>query len=400
MSDDILDKFQKANALAQSGGGSRGPQTLNVYANVVKGENRVRLGGVFVIMNQHFVNEVIQPQFVRQKGGMQQDNKNKFPISVTCLNWDIDNEKEVADEFRCCPLCDLRMAARKLERDVKNSDNPNKEKLAKDLNNVSGKAMPRTKYMWPAIMRADPYVLIKGDDGQEKKAVGWKVLKLSPEANKGIETLYKQYPKLLTAEEGCDVTVMKNVDKRTSYTVTFALSGAGIAVTPLTAEELAMPTLELKRFVMNHVSPRSLFTALPEHYQELITKVTGKKAEDYPEESPIKRERADSGSAVKTEDVDIAGDYEGEATPPPPPPMRAPAKAAVVAAPKTPPAPPKMPAAPKAPAKPPAPPKPVAPPPPPPKTEDPMPACFGTCDRSDAQCAECQVIDACEAKKG
>jgi hypothetical protein len=168
MSDDVLDKFQRANALAQSGG-SRGPMTLNVYAKLNAGENRVRLGGVFVITNEHFVAELLQPQFVRQKNVSAQDNKNRFAMSITCLNWDIDHEKEIPDELKCCPLCDLRFSARKLERDVKSGSHADKEKLAKDLATISGKAMPRTKYMWPAIMRADPNVLVRGDDGKEYK---------------------------------------------------------------------------------------------------------------------------------------------------------------------------------------------------------------------------------------
>jgi hypothetical protein len=230
---------------------------------------------------------------------------------------------------------------------------------------------------------------------------GWKVLNLPMEANKGIENLLKQYPKLLDVEEGVDIIITKTKGMRTTYSVSFALNGINIAMTPLSEEERAMEPLDMKRFIFSHPSPRQVFVALNENYQELITGVVSRGAEDYPEEPPIKRERSESfgKTATKSESADLSGEY---ATPAPVAPPRAAApRVPAAAAPQPKPAavPPK-PSAPKPPA-----PKPVAPAPKPeappaaPVSDVPTPACFGTCDRSDPQCSECSVINECEAKK-
>lgn len=415
--EDILKKFAAANALAKNsgGGGYSGARTGNQWGNVEYGENRVRLGGVFIMTGQHFVEKLMQSQFMRSK---QQgaDNKGKFSKSMTCLNWNIDQEKSVSDEYKCCAICDLRTAARKAEKDAKDSKTltaEEKEKLMAQFSTISGESVPKTRYLWPAIMRADPNVTIEEENGAKRECIGWKVLNLPKEANEGIEKLLKQYPKLIDPDEGVDIIITKTKGKRTSYTVGFALNGINIAMTPLTDEEKAMEPLDMKRFVFNHPSPRQVFVALNESYQELTTSVTGKGAEDYPEEAPIKRERHDAvKTETKSEAADLSGEYAGEEAPAPtPPPVRAAAPKApapVAQPPKA--APPKTsapkPPAPKPVAPPPAP-KPVAPPPVPkpaapeaaPASDVPTPACFGTCDRADPQCSECAVINECETKK-
>jgi hypothetical protein len=339
---------------------------------------------------------------------------------MTCLCWNIDQEKPVGDEHKCCAICDLRQAARKAEKDAKDSEAlsaEDKAKLMKQFSSLSGDSMPKTRYLWPAIVRADTMITVEDEKGVKTEMLGWKVLNLPMEANKGIENLLKQYPKLLDPDAGVDIIITKTKATRTTYSVQFALNGTSIAMTPLSDEEKAMEVLDMKRFVFNHPSPRQVFVALNENYQELITSVTSKSAEDYPEEPPIKRERyeAPAKAETKTEAADISGDYaEGEAPAPTPPVASVPARAPApktpapvaqppkTSAPKPPPPKPVAVVAPKPPAPKPTPPpaKPATPAPAAPASDVPTPACFGTCDRNDPQCSECAVINECEAKKG
>lgn len=417
---DLASMFQKAQAFATSQGGGAGKKrsgsVKGIFANLEPGSNRLRLGGAFVFCAQHYVKDMLRPERVRGGGGTDDDTP-RLSQFLACLNWDIDKIAYAGEEQHCCPICDLRNAARMFERKMKNETIPNKEEMLKQYSAISGGACSRMRYLWPCIMRNDPFVTVTDANGQETQVIGWKVLGIGAEAHKSIEGLYKNYPQLAAEAEGCDIDIFKTKGARTTYSASYALSGASIAISPLTEEEKAMEVLDMARYIGNHPSPRALFQAMKPELQQVITEALGKTAESYPAEPLIKRANANGNSAktegmkqeasVKRAAANAADDFDAPSPHLAPQPTRAAAKtpaAPAPAAPKAaapaprPPPPPMM--------KPPAPPPPPRPPAPPlaaPAAAAPAapaadfkPACFGTCDPNDNECKRCQLVEGCQ----
>jgi hypothetical protein len=287
----IADKFRKSREASQKSNNSGGARKNvgGVFLNLEDGPNRVRLGKTFLMMEQHYIGDLIQDKY---KGyASKDDDTPKFKSYITCLNWDIDNEEQTAPESHACPICDLKYAANKRLKSWKDSDADNKEEMIKHYKNIGGMSYPRMKFLWPALSRTNPFVTVTDESGNEEQQMGWKVLSLAKTAHESIETLYHTYESLFDPEEGCDIDVFKNKSGgKTSYSSSLALEGTALAISPLSEEELGLDELELKRFVSNYVSPRQLFLALKEEYQELITEELNKDSDDYPEDPMLTRE--------------------------------------------------------------------------------------------------------------
>jgi hypothetical protein len=421
MSDSIADMFKRSREISDK---SRGPNrfgmnTRNIFANLGNGANRVRLGGAFVMCSRHFIKDLVDQNRLRGANADMNDQRVRFGNIITCLNWDIDHSQQADESSRCCPLCDLRAAARQVERTLRNTksvgnaeEDKKRDESVKQYQALSGNAMPRMRYLWPSILRSDPNVVLVKEDGSEEPIPGWKVLSLGTEANKAIESLYQSYPQLVDVEQGCDIDIFKTMSARITYSASYALDGAKIAVTPLKEHERQMEQLNLKRFIPNYVSPRELFLALKERYRTIIKEVFHKSAEDYPEQSVLKREETknvvdaaegdeEEGTTrhrsavtpqVKRQPANVAdefADVAGAPVPPPPPTSRPASPPPSVSRPVIPTPPPPTTAR-------------SVPPPPPPASSTPVkndpqvrPSCFKTCDVNDNECKRCKLIDEC-----
>lgn len=280
----ILDKLAQAKeATGSTGGGSKTfVNKAGLWVNLDDGDNAVRLGGNVVVCERHYVVDLVNGDALKPQG----DERPVLGKNITCLNWDIDNQKRIDEELHCCAICDLRVAANLRRREAKDAKNKELEDKMKEL---SGKAYARSRYSWDAISRANPNVTTIDAEGNETEAPGWKILNLGTEGTEAIEALAKQYPQIADPKEGCDVVIAKHKSNRITYGASFALAGPNIKISPLTEEEKAMEPVDLLRYVASHASPRAIFESLKPGYQELITDVLGKTAEDYPSEAPIKK---------------------------------------------------------------------------------------------------------------
>jgi len=281
----LLDKLNKAkSATGSSGGGKKKTfsSTTGLWVQLEDGDNKVRLGGNVSVCERHYVKELVSTEAMRAKG----DSRADVSANVTCMNWDTDNQGKSEEELHCCPICDLRSASNIKRKEAKESGDEDAEKKMKEL---SGKSFARSRYSWDAISRKDPLVKTKEADGSETEEIAWKILGLGTEGTEAIEALCKQYRQLADTDEGCDIVISKHQGTRTTYGASFALDGPNIAVTPLSDEEKAMKDLDLVRYITSHMSPRKLFESLKPAFQELITDVLGKTAEDYPEDCPVQR---------------------------------------------------------------------------------------------------------------
>ena len=423
----ILDKLEKAKAATGGGGGHRRPFSSKegLWISLVNGDNEVRLGGNVAVCERHYIKDLVSAEALKSSG----EQRSAVNANTTCMNWDIEGQTKSEEELHCCPVCDLRVAANMKRQEAKDAGDEDQEKKMKEL---SGKSYARARYSWDAISRADPIVETKDAEGNVEKNPGWKILNLGKEGTEAIEALANQYSQLADPEEGCDIVISRHKSNRITYGASFALEGPNIKVSPLTEEEMAMEKIDLIRFVANHVSPRVLFESLKPAFQELITDVLGKTADDYPEDCPVKktvrendsseknegpkpkreaaksatkpeRKAASSSGEVKkraasvadefdevpakteapVEDInnDTFGDEEKSDIPPPP----------------KPPAPPKKAAAPKQPVPPKAKEEPAEEPAAAADGESVVPSCFGYFEDGDAECEKCDQSEKCKS---
>jgi len=280
----LLDKLAQAReATGSTSGGSKSfTNKSGLWVNLDDGDNIVRLGGNVAVCERHYVVDLVNPDALKPKG----EDRPVLSKNVTCLNWDIDNQKRIGEELHCCPICDLRMAANTRRREAKDAKNKEMEDKMKEL---SGKSYARSRYSWDAISRADPSVKTTDGTGNETDAPGWKILNVGTEATEAIEALAKKYPQIADPKEGCDISISRHKSSRITYGASFDLDGANIKISPLSDAEKAMEPVDLLRYVASHSSPRAVFESLKPGYQELITDVLGKSAEDYPSEAPVKK---------------------------------------------------------------------------------------------------------------
>jgi len=280
----LLDKLAKAKEVTGStGGGSRNfVNKAGLWVNLQNGDNIVRLGGNVVVCERHYVVDLADADAFKSRG----EDRAALSKNLTCLNWDIDNQQRIPEESQCCPICDLRMAANIRRREAKDAKDKDQEDKMKEL---SGKSYARSRYSWDAIDRANPNVETTDADGNSTEAPGWKILNLGTEGTEAIEALAKQYPQIADEEEGCDVAVSRHKSTRITYGASFDLDGPNINITPLTDAEKAMEPIDLLRYVASHASPRAVFENMKPAFQELITDVLGKTADDYPTEAPVKK---------------------------------------------------------------------------------------------------------------
>ena len=269
----ILDKIKNEN-ITRNTGGKFSKQT-DIWFKFKDGENVIRLVGGYLRVDTHY----LAPAIKRKDRGLcpqdvfDRNNENPLPISVNCLNWDVANEKPMADGHRNCPICKLWRIAQDKLRDKKLP-----EDQKKFYDNLKQKCRPVTNFKWNIIDRANPQVTETTPEGEVRKILGYKVASFGMEAFGDIKGIFMQLePRDLSdKDQGADVIVEKtSKSDKTSYSARVVMKGGVAAETTLSSEERKMVAHDLMRLNGKMTDPEAIVAALHDDIKEVLEAAGG-----------------------------------------------------------------------------------------------------------------------------
>ena len=259
----VLDKLTRVIASRPQGG--KGDRVKGIYHQWKDGSNFIRLAGEFLEVRTHFLAPVNTPK--RKDRGLCPTSAfqgdDKLPQVINCPDWDV--EKERPKKEKVCGICKLNKITKAVLAD-KPSDEEKKFFYA-----LKGSTRDTSALKWNIIDRDDPFVLV-GEEGQEKKELGYKIASIGPEARNDIEGIYRQVGyDLNDPDRGIDLEIIKDTKGlRTAYSARAVISGTSLKVTPLTTEERALTLYDLKVLCGRRVDPQKVIDCLHDDLRQLL----------------------------------------------------------------------------------------------------------------------------------
>ena len=256
-------------------GKNQGGKQLGVFFKVADGDNRIRLVGDFVEVQQHFLSgsSIYKKRGVCPKEAFDVNNPAKIPTIIHCPDWNVEKQEWRKD--RSCPLCAINRLAFKMRDNPRLSDAEKEEWKAAGLD-----CYVKPSLTWNVIDRADPsYVNVK-PDGSEEKVRGYKIGTFPASKSKTGRSLCESVLNIYRLcnmdisdpDSGIDIIITKtSVGNSTNYTAMQAMDGMTVAVTPLTDEERGWPTHDLVR-IGSRSTPAYLIldNMFPDLHQKLM----------------------------------------------------------------------------------------------------------------------------------
>ena len=247
-----FDRFQKLEENKRTANFTK----RDIFYNIDK-EQILRFVGDYLPSRTHWIGaSQFNPFEIFQPGAF--EGEDKLSNQIICSNWDIENEKYNPNGG--CIICKLRSIADDIMRNSKSLGID--EKGVAEFKDLRYKCDYRQQYTFNIIDRQNP-------DG------GFKIVKVSKELMGELNSIHESYQPADFAgiEDGVDIKVVKaggGGQGRVTFKASLILQGAKVKITPLTEEEKAWQTLDLKKFAGKMPDQAAILSKLLPRFRDLI----------------------------------------------------------------------------------------------------------------------------------